>query len=157
MLKLSVNKYVLFLSVSIAFCINIYPQMSDKELIANKNNINNEFEHNRKVTYLFKDKNFIVKYNPISLLFGGLLYTYQKFISVQIAANCPYEVSCSSFSKQCIEKYGLIYGIPLTADRLTRCTRLASFDLIRGVEYNSRTNKIYDYPADYSLHHKDKK
>ncbi|GIV29752.1 MAG: hypothetical protein KatS3mg028_0818 [Bacteroidia bacterium] len=74
MLKLSVNKYILFLSLSIALCINIYPQMSDKEIIANKNNINNEFEHNRNVTYLFKDKNFIIKYNPISLLFGLILF-----------------------------------------------------------------------------------
>jgi putative component of membrane protein insertase Oxa1/YidC/SpoIIIJ protein YidD len=113
-----------------------------------------EYEHQRKVTYLFKDKNIFVKYNPVSIFFGGLLYLYQKYISVQIGANCPYEISCSNFSKQCISKYGLLYGIPLTADRLTRCTRAASYDLIRGVEYNSVTNKIYDHPDDYSFRKK---
>ncbi len=141
------NSWIIFVLWSKAFC----QSDADLYLIKNHNNYIFAFESKRQVTYMFKDKNFLVKYNPISLVFGGLLFIYQKHISVQMGANCPYEISCSAFSKQCIKIYGLIYGIPLTADRLTRCTRLASFDLIRGVEYNSRTNKIFDHPNDYSL------
>jgi uncharacterized protein len=107
------------------------------------------FEKKREVTYLFAGRNAFVKYNPVSLVFGGLLYVYQRSISLQIGAACPYEVSCSAFSKQCIRQYGILKGIPLTADRLTRCTRLASFDLVRGVDYNHRTNRVYDHPDDY--------
>lgn len=150
--SLSVSNIIVFF-ILLTFDIS-YSQQSDVELIESKNIVIKEFETTRKVTYLFKDNNWIIKYNPVSVLFGGLLYVYQKYISIQIAANCPYEVSCSAFSKQCIQRYGLLYGIPLTADRLTRCTRLASFDLIRGVEYNSRTNKIYDPPEQYNLFQK---
>lgn len=149
MLKLFKNKFIFILIFN---TINIFSQInSDKDLILHKDSNCFENYQVREVSYLFKDKKFIVKYNPISVFFGGLLLIYQKYISIQIAANCPYEISCSNFAKQCIQRYGLLYGIPLSADRLTRCTRLASFDLIRGVEYNSRTNKIYDNPSFYQI------
>lgn len=125
--------------------------VTDNDLMIDKQIVNTSFETKRSVTYLFANKNALVKYNPISLVFGGLLYVYQKTISVQIGAACPYEVNCSNFSKQCIQKYGILKGIPLTADRLTRCTKLAAIDMIEGVDFNSRTHKIYDHPNDYSF------
>lgn len=124
---------------------------SDTDLMFEKNTSVPAFENKRKVTYLFAEKNAFVKYNPVSLVFGGLLYVYQKTISVQTGAACPYEVNCSNFSRLCIRQYGLPKGILLTADRLTRCTRLAGIDLIRGVDYNSRSNKIYDHPDNYKF------
>lgn len=149
MFRLSINNYFLIIALFISF--SAFSQMSDIDLIIQKDSTKEEYKNIRKVTYLFKDKNAFIKYNPLSLFFGGALYIYQKYISIQIGANCPYEISCSTFSKLCIQKYGLLYGIPLTSDRLTRCTRLASFDLIRGVEYNARTNKIYDNLEIYSF------
>ena len=122
---------------------------TDNDLIFEKTTFVPSFETKRQVTYLFAGKNAFVKYNPVSLVFGGLMYAYQKTISVQIGAACPYEVNCSNFSKQCIQKYGVLKGIPLTADRLTRCTKLAGIDMIEGVDFNSRTHKIYDNPNDY--------
>lgn len=104
----------------------------------------------RKVTYLFSGKNAFVKYNPVSLFFGGLLMFYQRGISHLIGAACPYEVNCSDFSRRCIHRYGLLKGIPLTADRLTRCTRLALIDLVPGTDYSPKRNKIFDHPDDYS-------
>lgn len=127
---------------------------SDWDLVANATFKNETFEKKREVSYLFAGKNAFVKYNPLSLVFGGLLFVYQKTISVQIGAACPYEVSCSSFSKACIQKYGLIKGIPLTADRLTRCNRLAMLGMVDGVDYSSRRMKIFDHPDDYSRHKK---
>ncbi len=124
---------------------------SDTDLMFGKTTNNQLFDAKRKVSYLFEGKNAFIKYNPVSLVFGGLLYAYQKTISVQIGAACPYEVNCSNFSRQCIRQYGIFKGIPLTADRLTRCTRLAGFDMIEGVDFNSRTLKIYDKPEDYTF------
>jgi putative component of membrane protein insertase Oxa1/YidC/SpoIIIJ protein YidD len=84
----------------------------------------------RKVVYLFADKNSaLVKYNPVSLVFGGLLMFYQKVISQQLASNCPYEISCSEFSRLSIKEYGLIKGVSLSADRLTRCTQFTKIDI----------------------------
>jgi len=124
---------------------------TDNDLIFEKTSYDQSFENKRKVSYLFEEKNAFIKYNPLSLLFGGMLYVYQKTISVQIGAACPYEVNCSNFSKQCIQKYGLLKGIPLTADRLTRCTKLAGIDMIEGVDYSARLHKIYDDPNDYKF------
>jgi putative component of membrane protein insertase Oxa1/YidC/SpoIIIJ protein YidD len=104
----------------------------------------------RRVSYIFKEsKNFIIKYNPLSLTFGGLLFLYQKAISPQISVNCPYEISCSNFSKQCIQHYGLLKGVALTADRLTRCTQFTLIDL-KPIQFNKK-NKIIDPIEQYSL------
>lgn len=141
--------------IAVLLCIlgsSLFSQTkTDRELMFEKSQQVQAFETKRQVTYLFAGRNAFVKYNPVSLVFGGLLFAYQKTISVQIGANCPYEVNCSNFSRLCIRQYGLIKGIPLTADRLTRCTRLAGFDLVKGVDYNSRTMKIYDHPNDYTF------
>jgi len=133
-------------------CTSVFSQTkTDNDLIFEKTTFVNSFEAKREVTYLFAGKNAFIKYNPVSLVFGGLLYAYQKTISVQIGAACPYEVNCSNFSKRCIQQYGILKGIPLTADRLTRCTKLAGIDMIEGVDYNSRTHMIYDHPNDYKF------
>jgi putative component of membrane protein insertase Oxa1/YidC/SpoIIIJ protein YidD len=99
---------------------------------------------------MFKgNKSFLIKYNPLSLTFGGLLFLYQKGISPQVSVNCPYEISCSNFSKQCIQQYGLIKGVALTADRLTRCTQFTLIDL-KPIQF-SKKNKIVDPIGQYTL------
>ena len=121
----------------------------DKDLIKEIDFKDEAFSKKRKVSFLFtKSKNVIVRYNPLSLSFGGMMYVYQKFISVQIGANCPYEISCSAFSKKCINEFGLIKGVALSADRLMRCTRLASVDLTYS-EINEDTQHIIDHPGSY--------
>ncbi len=148
-----VNNVLFFILLGIS--TSLFSQTkSDNDLIFEKNTNVAAFENKRQVSYLFAGKNAFIKYNPVSLVFGGLLYVYQKTISVQIGAACPYEVNCSNFSKQCIQKYGIFKGIPLTADRLTRCTKLAGIDMIEGVDINSRTHKIYDHPNDYTFKNK---
>lgn len=124
---------------------------TDFEIALKKNYIKYEFEATRKVEYMFKDNNIFIKYNPISLIFGGLMYFYQNNISILTGSVCPFEYHCSMFSIMCIKKYGLLYGISLTADRLTRCTRLASYDLIPGIDYDINTLKVYDNPNDYTF------
>jgi len=68
----------------------------------------------------------LVKYNPVNLAFGGLLFLYQNLLSQQFSASCLYDPSCSEFSKQAISEYGLPKGIFLSADRLMRCNRIAA-------------------------------
>ena len=122
---------------------------SDLELIKEQNFKDDSYSKKRKVTFLFtKSKSAIVRYNPLSISFGGMMYVYQKFISVQIGADCPYEISCSAFSKQCIQKLGLIKGMALSADRLMCCTRLASVD-IKLSDINEQTMHIIDSPNSY--------
>lgn len=69
-----------------------------------------------------KSPGFFQIINPFYWAFTGLLTGYQQVISPQISASCIYDVSCSRFSRIAIKKYGIIKGIALTADRLSRCT-----------------------------------
>ncbi|WP_291858744.1 membrane protein insertion efficiency factor YidD [Marinilabilia sp.] len=85
---------------------------------------------NRKRVFLVKKEDPLIdKINPIKLTFGGLLYFYQTSLSKHFSADCLYEPSCSNFSKDAISHYGLIKGIFLTSDRLSRCNRIAQTSL----------------------------
>lgn len=107
-------------------------------------NTTHEKKHFHKRGYLMKDasSNF-VKYNPVSLTLGGLLYIYQNSISRQFSANCLYHPSCSDFSKRAISKYGFIKGILLSTDRLTRCNKIAGTD-IHPITLNDSSQKSHD-------------
>lgn len=49
------------------------------------------------------------------------LTVYQKLISEQIGGGCIYSTSCSRYSRKAIQSHGMIKGIFMTGDRLTRC------------------------------------
>jgi len=141
--------YAILILVCISSVLLAQNSLNGMNLVKEQNFTKHEYDK-RRVSYLFKgSKNYIIKYNPISLAFGGLLFLYQKAISPQISVNCPYELSCSNFSKQCIQHYGLIKGVALTADRLTRCTQFTLIDL-KPIQFNKK-NKIIDPIEQYSL------
>ena len=122
-------------------------QKTNSELILNQNFAQVKFETKKKVSFLLsRKKNPLVRYNPVSLTFGGLLFVYQKLLSPQISNNCPYNPSCSGFSKNSILRYGLIKGIALSADRLTRCNNIAAHD-ISFLDF--KNGKIDDSPEKY--------
>ena len=105
----------------------------------------------RKVSYIFgESKNILVKYNPVSLLFGGLLISYQKVISDQFFTMCSYRVSCSDFAKNAIFRYGIFKGVPLAADRLMRCNKL-SFEELSNEDIDFNNEKILDNLDKYHL------
>jgi len=89
-----------------------------------------------------KKPTFIQVINPFYWAFSGLLTTYQQVISPQISASCVYETSCSRFSRIAIKKFGVIKGIALTADRLSRCTHSAAEET-SPIYFNSK-GKIRD-------------
>lgn len=50
-----------------------------------------------------------------------VLIFYQKFISPLKPSTCRFYPTCSQYSKQAIEKYGVIKGLWLTIKRLAKC------------------------------------
>ena len=105
--------------------------------------------NNRNVNFLFIGKNPVVRYNPVSLSLGALMFFYQKAISPLFSSKCGYEITCSNFSRRVFQEYGLIKGIALTADRLTRCTQYAVIDI--NPIYLNDQNKVIDNPGKYRL------
>ncbi len=51
----------------------------------------------------------------------GFLTLYQRAISPYLPSQCRYYPTCSQYSKEAIEKYGLGKGTWLTLRRLGRC------------------------------------
>lgn len=94
-----------------------------------------------------RKKNAWARYNPARLLLTGAMAVYQQVISPQISAECLYERTCSNFSKAAIGQLGLIRGLLLTADRLSRCSTTVLPEVP-----SSRTdgnNHIVDEPSLY--------
>ena len=80
------------------------------------------------------------------------MYVYQKLISPQISAACPYENSCSEHSKKMIREQGFFKGIILTTDRLMRCNEVSAKD-IHHLDIDYDKNKFIDrYETYYEFH-----
>jgi putative component of membrane protein insertase Oxa1/YidC/SpoIIIJ protein YidD len=142
------------LIIFILSCSTLYAQLTKEqiELIKKVDFKDHSFDP-RKPKFLSADKSPLIKYNPINLTLGGLLYFYQKIVSPQLLTNCPYEISCSAFSKTSIQEFGFIKGIPLTADRLTRCTQFTLMDIFPS-QINETNGKIIDNIDKYRLSRK---
>ena len=87
-------------------------------------------------------------YNPVKLILFVPLYVYQKFVSEQISARCEFEPSCSNFGVQSLKVLGLIKGLFLTADRLTRCNGQAQPET-KYYLIDHYTGKVIDEPRMY--------
>lgn len=55
------------------------------------------------------------------LVLTGLIRLYRRFVSSQDLPSCNFTFSCSRFAEEAIRRYGLIHGVLIAADRLTRC------------------------------------
>ncbi len=148
--------YCIFLLL-IFFAVHSYGQNKtvDIELIKQRDshtNPHNDAQHNHNNTDVlkYKKKSFIIKYNPISLVFTGAMFVYQNVVSPQISANCLYEISCSNFGKLAIYEFGLIKGIFITTDRLTRCNTMV-IDEIPEYKYNTISGHVDDKPKYYKV------
>jgi putative component of membrane protein insertase Oxa1/YidC/SpoIIIJ protein YidD len=81
---------------------------------------------------------------PIRMLFGF----YRTTISEQISADCAFDLSCSRFSAAAIDRFGLVKGLLLTGDRLTRCHLFVGQETVPML-FNNRTGKVVDEPSMY--------
>ncbi|WP_169704724.1 membrane protein insertion efficiency factor YidD [Runella slithyformis] len=91
-----------------------------------------------------------MRINPVYWLLNGALTGYQKVISPQISAECLYELSCSRFSRVAIQEFGVIKGIALSADRISRCNRVAATS-IEFIRISPLTGRVIDTPSMYRL------
>lgn len=51
----------------------------------------------------------------------GLIRLYQKFISPCIGKHCKYYPTCSEYTRQAVDKYGIIKGSLLGIIRILKC------------------------------------
>jgi putative component of membrane protein insertase Oxa1/YidC/SpoIIIJ protein YidD len=92
--------------------------------------------------------NVLAGYNPAALLLKGTMFVYQHVISPQLSRGCPYEITCSNFSKQSIREFGIVKGVFLSADRILRCNRIGILD-VSPLDINEKNGKFIDPPNKY--------
>lgn len=127
---------------------------SDLELIANRSFQSDQAfaqyrlpGNNTKAVQL-RQQNWIARYNPVALALKGAMLGYQRLMSQQLARQCPYQITCSNFSKQAIQEYGAFKGVFLSADRIMRCNRIGLLD-IKPIDIDTETGAIIDSPSRY--------
>jgi uncharacterized protein len=57
----------------------------------------------------------------LALPFIGLIKVYQWLISPLLGPQCRFTPTCSHYSLQAFQKYGLFKGFWLTVKRISRC------------------------------------
>ena len=72
------------------------------------------------INYHYTDKHEVVVSAP-EIFFIGAIDFYKNRISPINPGRCGFFPSCSTFGRQAVEENGMIKGIMMTADRLTRC------------------------------------
>jgi uncharacterized protein len=51
----------------------------------------------------------------------GMIRFYKRFLSPMLPSACRFEPTCSMYTYQAIERYGVIRGTWLGAKRIARC------------------------------------
>jgi putative component of membrane protein insertase Oxa1/YidC/SpoIIIJ protein YidD len=83
--------------------------------------------------------------------FQWALLFYKEVLSNQVSATCDYHPSCSSFSQGCLKEHGVIKGLFLTADRLSRCSGNSAKEYMNVLFDEETHGKVLDYPSFYSF------
>ncbi|MCX6272258.1 MAG: membrane protein insertion efficiency factor YidD [Bacteroidetes bacterium] len=122
--------------------------LSDLDLLKRRSFERPEFDRKKSSFMWVSSGNVLLKYNPLSLTFGALMYTYQNVLSKHISATCLYSPSCSQFSRKLITDFGLVKGMFLSADRIMRCNRIAAMD-ISPSEADEKDHKVHETTAIY--------
>lgn len=118
--------------------------LTDTDILAAHVESKTTEEQSSNISFLqSRSDRFIARYNPFTLTFGGMMFVYQRMLSPQLAPECLYHPSCSSYSKQLIREYGLVKGAVASADRLMRCNRVAVFD-IHPMHLDEQTKKAVE-------------
>ncbi len=124
---------------------------SDSELLQAKRFKENDHLHHHDVRFMrTRSSNILIRYNPLSLGFGGMMFMYQRFISPQLPSQCLYVESCSYFSKNLIYEYGLIKGVFTTSDRLMRCNRVSALD-VHPLFIDQKTGRVQETVEIYKV------
>lgn len=54
----------------------------------------------------------------------GIIFIWQSLLSPLFGQRCRFEPSCSEYSKEALNKYGLLKGLWLSLRRILRCNAL---------------------------------
>ena len=54
----------------------------------------------------------------------AVIWVYQKTLSPLLPTSCRFYPSCSHYSQEAVEKYGVVHGVWLGVKRLGRCRPL---------------------------------
>ena len=76
-----------------------------------------------------------------------LINIYQKYISPGLGNHCKYYPSCSEYTKQAVDKYGIIKGSMFGIYRILRCNPFSK----GGVDY-LKWNEVYKWFMQYRLY-----
>lgn len=68
------------------------------------------------------------KLNPLFYAGGGLMFVYQNVFSEQLQSDCTYRISCSEYTKQCVQKFGFLKGMLIGLHQLSTCVPGAYLD-----------------------------
>ncbi|MCH4897008.1 membrane protein insertion efficiency factor YidD [Marinilabiliaceae bacterium JC040] len=150
---------IILLSISIFFLCDINAQEcnilndldSYKKIIESRNNTIDRDLSYFKGKYLFNNEdNIIVKYNPLCISIGGMLFIYDNTLAPIISSPCLFSPSCALFFRKSLCEYGFIKALFISTDRIIKCSRLSSIDIKRS---NMFHNKAIDPISLYSLKH----
>lgn len=142
------RKLKIRLAISLVFILTSIPAFSqlyksDFSLLGEATFEKNQFQKQKTMFMWVRSNNVILKYNPVSLGFGALMYLYQKGLSRHFSANCLYSPSCSQYGRSLIKDYGLLEGILLSSDRVMRCNRIAAIDIPAGF-IDEKDHKVHE-------------
>ena len=148
------SKFILFIGILgfLFFSETLQAQLSSGDLGLIRAQKFEEAKYKKREIHFLtsKSKSPLVKYNPVTLFFGSMMYFYQAALSPQISAECRFQLSCSNFSKQSISRFGLLKGVALSADRIMKCNRVAMIDARPG-DYDVNF-RMFDTPSKYHIH-----
>ena len=54
-------------------------------------------------------------------IFVFIIILYQRLVSPYLPQSCRFQPTCSEYTKEAIEKHGIIKGVTLASKRLTKC------------------------------------
>lgn len=134
---------LLVLLCGVCVCVVMFPVLADEAA---------DLAFIRKVNPMTSPKpQETVRFNPqetseLKLVATGLIRLYQKFVSSQDGPSCQFLPSCSHFGMGCIQEYGFVRGVVLTADRLIRCNGSQS----NHYHKDGVTGKYIDPVSDYA-------
>ena len=145
------SRFCLFCAI-ITFTFNLFSQGNrDSYLLLTHDFSDSLMLQKRTVSFgITRSNSVVLKYNPVSLVFSGLMFTYQKWISPQISAECLYSPSCSEYSKLLFQEFGFFKGMFTSADRLMRCDRISA-TTINPVSVDEKDGKVHEDVNRYRL------
>lgn len=142
---------ILFLAIVLSCLQGKSQTKQELELLKVHTFHNEQFYYKRNVTFgISSKKSWLIKYNPVSLVFSSLMFTYQKWISPQISADCLYYPTCSEYCKSLFHEHGFVRGMITSSDRLMRCDRISA-TTINPVSINPYDGKVHETPNRYNV------